>query len=439
MAPTKVLFVLHNHPSVQPGGSEAYTLNVYETLRRMDEFEPMVVARVDSGRPEPSGTPEGSRFWPLEDDPNQYLVEIKEEPNYDFHIQSYRDKTLYTRDFASFLLTHKPDVVHFQHHLYIGADLISTVKRVLPGTPIVYTLHEYLPICRHHGQFLRTMNRELCMEASPRRCHECFPHISPQDFFLRKRFIQSHFSKVDLFIAPSRFLRDRYLDWGLPETQIRHVEHGFPPMARVESGDRPKRNRFAFFGVLTIFKGMDVLLKAMERLGPNFDGHLSIHASGKIQMPDESEEVQADIDRLLATTPTVTFCGPYDHDRDMPRLMAETDWIVIPSIWFENSPLVIAESFQNGRPLICSDIGGMAEKVDDGVNGLHFRVGNPASLAEVMQRAATSTGLWDRLCAGIPPVRGIDDHVGELTDIYSTLMADRASSGSGAVSPALAG
>jgi len=100
---------------------------------------------------------------------------------------------------------------------------------------------------------------------------------------------------------------------------------------------------------------------------------------------------------------------------------------------------VIAESFQNGRPLICSDIGGMAEKVDDGVNGLHFRVGNPASLAEVMQRAATSTGLWDRLCAGIPPVRGIDDHVGELTDIYSTLMAERASSGSGAVSPALAG
>jgi glycosyltransferase involved in cell wall biosynthesis len=436
---TKVLFVLHNHPSVQAGGSEAYTLNVYETLRRMDGFEPMVVARVDTGRPEPSGTPEGSRFWPLEDDPNQYLVEIKEEPDYDFHIQSYRDKTLYTRDFASFLLTHKPDVVHFQHHLYIGADLISTVLRVLPRTPIVYTLHEYLPICRHHGQLLRTMNRELCIEDSPRRCHECYPQISPQDFFLRKRFIQSHFSKVDLFIAPSRFLRDRYVDWGLPETQIRHVEHGFPPMARMETGDRPKRNRFAFFGVLTPYKGIEVLLKAMEKLGPTFDGHLSIHASGNIQMPEESEELQAEIERLLATTPTVTSYGPYDHDRDMPRLMAETDWVVMPSIWWENSPLVIAESFQNGRPVICSDIGGMAEKVHDGVNGLHFRVGTPASLAETMRRAAASPGLWERLCAGIPAVRGIDDHVGELTDIYRMLIVQRASSGTTSISPALAG
>jgi glycosyltransferase involved in cell wall biosynthesis len=274
----RVLFILHNHPSVQAGGSEAYTLNVYETLRRSGEFDPMIVARVEGTPGEPEGKP-GTRFTPLEGDPNQYLVHIGQE-GYDFTFHTARDKSLYTRDFADFLRTHKPDVVHFQHHLYIGADLISTIRRILPGTPIVYTLHEYLPICNHYGQFLRTKGRGLCLEESPRRCNECFPEILPQSFFLRKRFIQSHFSNVDLFIAPSRFLMDRYLDWGIPPERIRHEEHGFPPVVPEPEQPRDPRFRFAFFGVLTPFKGIDVLLKAMQQLGPEFSGHLLIHGTG---------------------------------------------------------------------------------------------------------------------------------------------------------------
>ena len=70
--------------------------------------------------------------------------------------------------------------------------------------------------------------------------------------------------------------------------------------------------------------------------------------------------------------------------------MASVDWVVVPSIWWENSPLVIQEAFLHGRPVICSDIGGMAEKVDDGVNGLHFRTGDPRSLAQAIRRATSS-------------------------------------------------
>ena len=74
---------------------------------------------------------------------------------------------------------------------------------------------------------------ELCLEASPRRCHECFPEISPQEFFLRKRFIQSHFEHVDLFLAPSRFLLERYVDWGIPREKIRFEDYGRRPAPRV--------------------------------------------------------------------------------------------------------------------------------------------------------------------------------------------------------------
>ena len=70
---------------------------------------------------------------------------------------------------------------------------------------------------------------------------------------------------------------------------------------------------------------------------------------------------------------TVTFAGPYDHDRELYELMARTDWVVVPSIWWETGPLVVMEAFQYGRPVICSDIGGMSTRVTDGVNGMHFR------------------------------------------------------------------
>ena len=86
----------------------------------------------------------------------------------------------------------------------------------------------------------------------------------------------------------------------------------------------------------------------------------------------------------------MTLAGKYDHD-DLPRLMAEIDWVVVPSRWWENSPLVIQEAFLHGRPVICSDIGGMAEKVTDGVDGLHFRVGDPRSLARDDRSGPRST------------------------------------------------
>jgi len=116
----------------------------------------------------------------------------------------------------------------------------------------------------------------------------------------------------------------------------------------------------------------------------------------------------------------VTIAGSYDHD-DLPRLMAEIDWVVVPSRWWENSPLVIQEAFLHGKPVICSDIGGMAEKVSDGVNGLHFRVGNATSLAATLERAILTPGLWEDLHGRLPAVYGMDDHISSLAALYADL------------------
>ena len=100
----------------------------------------------------------------------------------------------------------------------------------------------------------------------------------------------------------------------------------------------------------------------------------------------------------IAAGRRVRFYGSY-RSAELPTLMQEIDWVVVPSIWWENSPLVIQEAFAHGRPVICSNIGGMAEKVRHGVDGLHFRVGSTEDLVDRFGEALRMPELWDRLRA----------------------------------------
>jgi glycosyltransferase involved in cell wall biosynthesis len=408
-----------------------YALELYEALKRTEEIEPLLVARMPPNPgPQPSGHP-GTPFKTMPHDPNQYFV-VTEEEGFDYFLGTARDKSIYTRYFDEFLRAHRPDVVHFQHTQFIGYDLISLAARVLPGAPLLYTLHEYLSICHRDGQMLR-MNGELCTHESPRRCNECYPHWSQQHFFLRKKLIQTHLANIDLFLAPSRFLLERYADWGIPRDKLRLEDYGRLPVRppaghdahdAASRAERP-RNRLAFFGQVNQYKGLDVLLRAMKMVAKEHpDAHLWIHGANlEMQSEELQREFLVGVEELEGH---VTFAGSYDRER-LPELMAATDWVVVPSRWWENSPLVIQEAFLHKRPVICSDVGGMAEKVADGVNGLHFRIGDPVRLAETIGRAVGTPALWDELRAGIPEIFSMDEHVGNLIRIYHDLMESKSS------------
>jgi glycosyltransferase involved in cell wall biosynthesis len=481
----KVLYISHNHPSVRPGGAEAYALELYEEMRASEEFEPIFLAKGGPPLSETGRLHNGTHFGPINKDNNQYF----------FYTDGYvfdwlygtinSDKEIYTKHFHEFLITFQPDVVHFQHTLHLGYDLIRQTRNSLPNAVIIYTLHEFLPICHRQGQMVRTehQNRELCHESSPRRCHECFPDISPQTFFMRKRFVQSHFSLVDLFLVPSRFLLERYVEWGIPQDKIQFEEYGRRTVQKIiksqdeEPGDvlegpgvaaahqssemqdpaeddepgEPRqgrsglletqrlpegglaadtststtKNRVGFFGQLTPFKGLHVLLEAMKILSEEeHDAQLWLHGANLDLQPIPYQNKIKEM--LEATEQNVTLVGRYDHD-ELPTLMASIDWVVMPSIWWENSPLVIQEAFFHGRPVICSDIGGMAEKVADGVNGLHFRVGDPRSLARTIRRATSSPTLWEALQRGIPEIYKIEKSATKLSEIYRTLLDSKTS------------
>jgi glycosyltransferase involved in cell wall biosynthesis len=289
----------------------------------------------------------------------------------------------------------------------------------------VYTLHEFLAICHRDGQMIRTNRETLCTHSSPRRCNECFPEWSAQQFFLRERFIKSHLTHVDQFLAPSKFLLERFVDWGIPREKIRFEEYGRIVKRPFGTDEERPRTRLGFFGQISRYKGLEVLLRAMQILQTEApEVHLTVWGASLEVLPESQRQLFTEL--LAGSGNNVSFAGSY-NPASVPRIMADIDWVVVPSRWWENSPLVIQEAFMNRRPVICSDIGGMAEKVAHSVNGLHFTVGDPAHLAQTIITGVRTPGLWDRLRAGIPPAYAMQRHVDNLTELYNELIDERAS------------
>src|SRR5690606_30056827 len=133
--------------------------------------------------------------------------------------------------------------------------------------------------------------------------------------------------------------------------------------------------------------------------------------------------------------PRARFYGAYQNT-EMPRLMQSADWVVVPSIWWENSPVVIQEAFFHGRPVITSNIGGMAEKVQDGVDGLHFRVGSAEDLADRLVQALTEPRLWERLRGGITAPLGHRDCALQHLQLYHEILDRRRQGQDGGARPA---
>ena len=116
------------------------------------------------------------------------------------------------------------------------------------------------------------------------------------------------------------------------------------------------------------------------------------------------------------------FYGGY-RPSELPQIIRNVDWVIMPSSWWENSPVVIQEAYLHGRPVICSDIGGMAEKVRNGETGLHFRVGCVEDLVDRLTEALTTPDLWDRLRANIPRPADVAEVARHHADAYAQLVA----------------
>lgn len=391
----RILVTAHGHPDFSLGGGELAAHTLYRAYGDHPSVEAaFFLARHDRGRG-PTGAISLRRA-------NEYLWEQTVQDWFKMKAVNWFSLT---NTFADLIRQLRPTVVHAHHYVHLGLEYLHVIKQIDPAIRIVMTLHEYMAICFNHGQMVKPGTHRLCFRESPEDCRRCFPDRSAEDFWLRKHRYQSFFRLVDHFVAPSEFLRQRYIDWGIAPDRITTIENGqashemLPPRALAEG---ETRNRFAFFGQINPYKGVEVLLRGLTLLKKSERRRivLEVHGANLEHQPEDFRARIASLRAPLEAEGVLQWAGPYEPFQMQGR-MAPVDWVVIPSTWWENSPMVIQEAFTLGRPLVGSDIGGMAEKITNGVNGVHVPVGNARAWGETLLRLSGATDEWDRLRAGI--------------------------------------
>ena len=418
----RVLLISLFHPEIVRGGAQQVAYELFDGLKRVPGVEPYLLAAIDPSHA--AYYKSGACITGFDGRPGEFLFLSR---NYDPWWHKTSDPRLLDA-YAALLQDLQPDVVHFHHFLLLGLDLLSFTRQIMPQVRIVFTLHEFLAICHADGQMLRRHDQSLCVQASPARCSQCFPALSPEAFFLRTLWVKRHFSVVDRFTTPSRFMIEPFVTWGLARETITEVTNGQRDYATGARGSAAIGNRFGFFGQMVDNKGVWLILEAVEQLrAEGFDdyfieinGDNLVYASqtrrAEIEAFRDSERARPVAERRVA------FNGQYEVGQLAAR-MSRVDWCIVPSVWWETFGLVISEAWMFGKPVIASDIGAMRERIRDGEDGLLFTAGDARALATVIKRAATEPGLREALAGQIRPPPSQSAMVAGMLEVYGAAPA----------------
>ncbi|MEO0075664.1 MAG: glycosyltransferase, partial [candidate division WOR-3 bacterium] len=348
----------------------------------------------------------------------------------------YRHKQM-DDNFADLVKELKPDIAHIGHVNHLSTGLIDELNKL--KIPVVYTLHDFWLMCPR-GQFLtRSIGKEndfqLCEKQDDKKCAiDCYKvyfsgreenetsEIEYWSSWIHQRMLEtkSFINKVDIFIAPSHYLRNRFInDFGVPENKIIFLDYGFPTeyLTQTEKTKEKTNFTFGYIGTHIPAKGVNLLIEAFKQIEEPATLKIFGRASGQ----------STNALMLLASTSKnkIEFSGEYINHNLANDVFSNVDCIVVPSIWGENSPLVIHEAQACKIPVITADYGGMKEYVQHNVNGLLFEHRNVNSLAEQMKFAVSNPDkmkqLGERgyLHSADGSVPNIQDHCKELERIYS--------------------
>lgn len=450
----KVLLIIHGFPPRQAAGSEIYTWMLANQLSQRDDVT--VLTRTADSRLE------------------EYAVSVERVEN--FNVLSINNTLKYRKSFSDKYVNHhigalfstilteqKPDVVHIGHLIGLSTTIIDEIKK--NDIPIVYTLHDFWLICPT-GRFIKE-HSTVCHAPSILECKKC---LAPQllvnrgsnrlirytkkvtgkygiarrayghleklyknysafrvrrpkpkldgEIIKRRERMQRIFELVDCFIAPSTFLLKKYTSLGLPANKVIHLDYGFhtEPFKGIKR-KKSEKLRLGYIGTLIPPKGVHVLLGAFSKItSPRVE--LRIHGA----FNEQHDEYRSYSNRLKALfhQKNVIWYGGYENHM-LNRILSEIDLLIVPSIWYENSPLVIHEAFMAQIPVITSNAGGMAELVQHGVNGFLFEMGDENDLMRYIQRIIDQPGLMDAFRSKLPKVTDIGDHANHIRKIYNDI------------------
>ena len=452
----RVLIVVHGFPPAAAGGCEIYAHAQALALQKLHGDQVLVVTREqDPTRPDHVVRTESRDGLSIAWVNNTFRAARTFADTY--------DNRSITEVVGRTIDEFKPDVAHIHHLTCLSTGIVQALAA--RHIPILFTLHDYWLLC-HRGQLL-DVHYQPCDGPEPSGCRNCLgtaaavgrkgfaaaaglraterwlPPMAGRwlretagsvvgsiasseradaEASARHHHMCGLIRDVTRFLAPSRHMRDRFLRFGIAPDRIVLSPYGFDhrPFQRVVRSDS-KRLRLGFLGSLMLSKAPHLLLEAFRRLPP---GAASVDVYGADCAYHGDTSYRKKLEPLLKQE-HVRVHGAIDHSQ-IPTALSQIDVLVVPSIWAENSPLVIQEAFLAGVPVVASRIGGIPELVDDGINGLLFRAGDADDLGRTLTRLLDDQSLLAGMRTRIPPVRTIEDDVSFTRDLYtSTLGASR--------------
>ncbi len=443
-----MLFLANGYPPWHVAGTEVSTAAVAASLVGAGHDVTVACAgRWDSGPHPLNGLEESERDgvtvvrfqlnWRRGPDPNRSLF----------------DNPVTARAVGALIDRLKPDVVHVTSCYTLSASVLREAKA--RALPLVVTLTDYWFLCPR-VTLLRSDGTRCTGRTTSEECLDCMlsdspayarlrrrlpaVHVKPLlakiarrprlsrlrgfrgralDFDARKPLLIELLATADVILAPTRSLASRYSEVGLGrEIRLWPFGHDLRWAERVERRADSGRLVFGFVGRIAEEKGVHVLVEAASRLG-GFAATVGVEVWGD---PGQESAYTARCRSLPANGVPVRFRGPFGRDR-LAEVYGQIDVLVVPSIWDENSPLVVHEAFAAGVPVIASDVGGLREVVADGTDGLLFPSGDAKALAGAMARIAEDSTLLAGLRSSIRPGRSADAAAAELADVYRGLVA----------------
>ena len=442
----KLLYLSNGYPPLQRAGTEIYTAGIASAFARAGHAVEVVCTGdwttgerafngVSRDRDGAVGLTRLHLNWAKGPDPNRRLYD---NPQVEAVLDDYLDQT-------------PPDLVHVTSCYTLSASILRAVKR--HRLPLAVTLTDFWFLCPRVT--LLRADATLCTGRTTEweclrclltdaRAYRSLARLLPGgavarlltwvsrrawlsrrrglrgmalDMGERKTTLPSLLQLADVLIAPSHFLADVYRANGV-EGDIRVVPYGHDVSWVGEVTRRPTAGplTFGFVGQIRAVKGLHVLAEALSHLSAAMPLRVDVWGDAQ-QDPDYVRTLPS----LGPSHPPLRFRGSFTRTQ-LAEVFNQIDVLVVPSMWYENNPLVVQEAFAAGRPVVASQLGSLTEAVTHRVNGLLFERGNARALADCLRQLTVQRELVGRLQAGIPAVKTVQDEVVALTELYTTML-----------------
>jgi glycosyltransferase involved in cell wall biosynthesis len=441
----RILLITHFFPPERNAGTENYTLGLAQVLQARGHDVHVVCATLwETGPAYWNSVTEDTETgvhvhrihvkWTRANDPN--LVVYSSHP-----VEEWLNQ---------FLEAMKPDIVHVTSTMTLGVGTLRSTWNT--GIPLVLTLMDFWFLCPR-TTLLRSDGKLCNGITTPWECQQCLlassrlyrrvQFVMPeriQPIFWnkasklpalarrrglrglalnmehRKALMRSVVELPNVILAHSKFVKRTFSQGGLSK-RVLHLPNGHDLswLPLYHGKTKSPFLRLGYIGQIIDIKGVDVLVKAFKNA--KLDGRAYLDIWGDLS---KDERYVQELHALIGDTESIRLRGRFERTQ-IPEVLADLDVLVVPSLWYENAPLVIYEAFATKTPVIATDLGGMAEAVTHEVNGLLFERGNIDDLVEQLHRIIQEPDLVIKLRAGIGPVKTIQEEVSELESIYQEL------------------